>query len=189
MESGPSSGQSGEASVEQRRVTVQEATRRLGISEHAVRQRIRRGTLGAERDEEGRVYVYLSAPSAFPSGEQSSEASGGQSADTTVPQPGYAELLEEKDVRIADLQQQLEAEREARRRADHIIAALTERIPELEAPPHSAQEAESVAESASGGESPVDATEEYTEARSAPSHPTGASSAERRPWWRRIFGV
>lgn len=149
MERGPSAGQSGKASVEQRRVTVQEATRQLDISEHAVRQRIRRGTLDAERDEEGRVYVYLSAPSADLSGEQSAKASGGQSADGTVTQPGYAELLEEKDTRIADLQQQLEAEREARRRADHIIAALTERIPELEAPPQSAREAESVAEESS----------------------------------------
>ena len=152
MDRGPSARQSGEASVEQRRVTVQEATRQLGISEHAVRQRIRRGTLDAERDAEGRVYIYLPAPSADPSGEQSAWVSDGQSADGTTSPPGYAELLEEKDARIADLQQQLEAEREARRRADHIIAALTEHIPELEAPPQTPQEAQEAAESASGSE-------------------------------------
>lgn len=107
----------------------------------------------------------------------------------------YSDLLAAKDAQLEDmrervesLERSLDAEREANRKNRRIIAGLTQRIPELEAPPQSGQEAESIAESAFGGESSVEATEEYTEARSAPSHTTCAPSAERRPWWRRIFG-
>ncbi len=41
------------------RVTIQEAARRLGISEGAVRKRVTRGTLEHDKEESGRVYVYL----------------------------------------------------------------------------------------------------------------------------------
>jgi hypothetical protein len=43
------------------RLTIQEAARRLGISEGAVRKRVTRKTLRHEKDEDGRVYVYLDA--------------------------------------------------------------------------------------------------------------------------------
>src|SRR5918992_3554878 len=41
------------------RLTIQEAARRLGVSEGAVRKRVTRGTLQHEKEEDGRVYVYL----------------------------------------------------------------------------------------------------------------------------------
>jgi excisionase family DNA binding protein len=41
------------------RLTIQEAARRLGVSEGAVRKRVSRGTLEHHKDEDGRVYVYL----------------------------------------------------------------------------------------------------------------------------------
>jgi excisionase family DNA binding protein len=41
------------------RLTIQEAARRLGVSEGAVRKRVRRGTLQHDKAEDGRVYVYL----------------------------------------------------------------------------------------------------------------------------------
>jgi excisionase family DNA binding protein len=41
------------------RLTIQEAARRLGVSEGAVRKRVSRGTLKHHKDEDGRVYVYL----------------------------------------------------------------------------------------------------------------------------------
>jgi len=41
------------------RVTIQEAARNLGISEGAVRKRVTRGTLQHEKEEDGRVYIYL----------------------------------------------------------------------------------------------------------------------------------
>jgi hypothetical protein len=43
------------------RLTIQEAARRLGISEGAVRKRVARGTLVHDKDDDGRVYVYLDA--------------------------------------------------------------------------------------------------------------------------------
>jgi excisionase family DNA binding protein len=41
------------------RLTIQEAARRLGVSEGAVRKRVSRGTLEHHKDDDGRVYVYL----------------------------------------------------------------------------------------------------------------------------------
>ena len=43
----------------QDRVTIQEAARRLGISEGAVRKRVTRGTLEHAKEDDGRIYVYL----------------------------------------------------------------------------------------------------------------------------------
>jgi septal ring factor EnvC (AmiA/AmiB activator) len=43
------------------RLTIQEAARRLGISEGAVRKRVTRGSLQHEKEEDGRVYIYLDA--------------------------------------------------------------------------------------------------------------------------------
>jgi hypothetical protein len=41
------------------RLTIQEAARALGISEGAVRKRVTRGTLRYEKEQDGRIYVYL----------------------------------------------------------------------------------------------------------------------------------
>jgi len=41
------------------RVTVAEAAARLGVKEQAIRKRIQRGTLTYDKDDDGRVYVYL----------------------------------------------------------------------------------------------------------------------------------
>jgi uncharacterized membrane protein len=41
------------------RVTIQEAARTLGVSEGAIRKRVKRGTLAHDKDPDGRVYVYL----------------------------------------------------------------------------------------------------------------------------------
>ena len=43
------------------RLTIQEAARRLGVSEGAIRKRVARGTLEHHKDEDGRIYVYLDA--------------------------------------------------------------------------------------------------------------------------------
>lgn len=43
------------------RVTIQEAAHRLGVSEGAVRKRVARGTLKHDKEDGGRVYVYLDA--------------------------------------------------------------------------------------------------------------------------------
>jgi hypothetical protein len=45
--------------LERERVTVQEAARRLGITESAVRKRVQRRLLGHDKEADGRLYVYL----------------------------------------------------------------------------------------------------------------------------------
>jgi predicted ArsR family transcriptional regulator len=45
--------------MERERVTVQEAARRLGITESAIRKRVERGVLNHDKEADGRVYVYL----------------------------------------------------------------------------------------------------------------------------------
>ncbi len=45
--------------MERERVSVQEAARRLGITESAVRKRVQRGLLEHDKEPDGRLYVYL----------------------------------------------------------------------------------------------------------------------------------
>ena len=105
-------------------------------------------------------------------------------ASETKPRPDGepSALISAKDETIRVLSEQLESEREARRRADTIIAQLTQanaalaaRVPELEAPQKEASEAAETADEQQGRGEP---------------HPSAGSSQEglRRPWWRRVFG-
>jgi hypothetical protein len=82
----------------------------------AVRKRISRGTLEADKDPDGRVYVWLDLDKM-----------------TSADESSFA-LLEAKDQTIELLRRELEVWQEEARRKDQIIAALTERITEL-APP------------------------------------------------------
>lgn len=99
----------------QRRLTVHDAARRLGISEDAVRMRVKRGTLDADR-EGGRLYVLL------------------EDDPTDDPTDRTDELIDELRDRVQSLEDQLEAERQAHAEARRIVAAALERIPAIEAP-------------------------------------------------------
>jgi excisionase family DNA binding protein len=95
-----------------RRVTVDEAARHLGLSVDAVRKRVQRNQIPHEKDLAGRVRIIL----------DESETLQDESPDT----PGQsAGLLEELRDRIRYLERQVEEEREARRRADTILAQLS----------------------------------------------------------------
>lgn len=142
------------------RLTVAQAADELGITEGAVRSRIKRGTLRTERVG-GRVYVLLGG-----------EYAGGEPTDEPANAPDHRDQL------IEVLREQLSEEREARRRADHIIAALTERIPELESPPQSPQEAREQPPEPSEGSEPV----------GSPPEPHSGAEGAQRPWWRRLLG-
>jgi hypothetical protein len=95
-------------------LTVHDAARVLGISEDAVRMRVKRGTLQSER-EGGRLYVFLTPE------------------PTHEPTDRTNELIGELKDRVRSLEEQLGSEREANRENRRIIAALTSRIPELPA--------------------------------------------------------
>jgi excisionase family DNA binding protein len=101
----------------ERRVHLSEAAELLGVSKDAVRMRVKRGTLRSEKGEDGRMYVRVNV-----------NPDGDQHTVHLEPQVEvYRELIDELRDRVRSLE---EANREHRR----IIAALTQRIPELEAP-------------------------------------------------------
>jgi hypothetical protein len=145
-----------------RKMTVPEAAEALGISEDAVRSRIKRKTLTTAH-EGGRVFVVLGA----------ADRPTARAHPTSA--PGEARLYEEMRERIAYLERQVEEEREARRRADTLLARLMDRLPELESP----SEAEAT-------EAPETVEQEPEAAQPRPAAP-GPQEGARRPWWRRVF--
>jgi chromosome segregation ATPase len=112
------------------------------VTVDAVRGRIRRGTLDSER-ESGTVYVFLAHTEADRRG-----PSADQSEHTDQPQSDSATLISAKDETIAALQAQLEEANERDRENRRIIAALTSRIPAIEAPSEAeaSEDAETVEE-------------------------------------------
>ena len=98
-----------------RRVTIQEATQILGLSEGAVRKRVKRGTLAHERDEDGRIWVELDAGSP-----------GVDEALDDVPHPHSEALISELRDRVASLERQLDVRSEEIRRKDTIILSMSE---------------------------------------------------------------
>jgi hypothetical protein len=133
---------SGEPQANQR-LSVRQAAARLGTSEGAVRSRIKRGTLRTEKLGD-RVFVVLGAD---------------EPTDRT------AEL-------IATLREQLQAERKANEENRRIIAALTQRIPEIEAPEDDPGSPQPRPDRPGASETPAEAQE----------------ATEPRTWWRRMFG-
>jgi excisionase family DNA binding protein len=101
------------------RITVTEAADLLGVTQSAIRKRIQRGTIPWDKDEEGRIFVYVD-PS-----EASSETAEDKSRDTAEGQ-SRDELLEVYREQVDFLRRELE-------RKDAILLSLTQRIPELDA--------------------------------------------------------
>jgi excisionase family DNA binding protein len=107
------------------RLTVQEAARYLGISQDAVRQRIRRGSMRHDKDDKGRVYVYLNLTDTHLTDVH-------DASQDAVHDVSRNELITELRDRVRFLEAELTDRKEESRRKDHIIAALTQRIPQLE---------------------------------------------------------
>ena len=151
----------GATGADRRRLTVPQAAEALGVTVDAVRGRIRRAKLEAERDDTGTVYVWVEA---------SPQDRRGPSATSQRPSSDQAGRIEDLRDEVAYLREQLQQANERDRENRRIIAALTSRIPALEAP-----------------ESPETAEEEADRAESRPDT-AGAQEGVRRPWWRRMFG-
>jgi hypothetical protein len=158
----------------ERRVHLSEAAELLGVSKDAVRMRVKRGTLRSEKGEDGRVYVWVNVT---PDG-------GPNDTNLQGEVEHYRELIDELRDRVRSLE---EANSENR----HIIAALTQRIPELPA-------ASEVAPPDAPGSSGQGAQEQDgAEPRPATAGPQDSSEPLRdtaefsvrgsRPWWR-VFG-
>ncbi len=134
---------------------VPEAAQELGISTDAVRKRIARGTLQSDT-QDGRRVVWLDGGGMGESGTLRSEP------------PASDALIDAKDETIRVLREQLEAERRANEENRRIIAGLTSRIPQLEAPQEPQNEAQEPEQGDVGVETPQE--------------------PEKRSWWRRYFG-
>ena len=104
------------------RLTVAQAAARLGVSQDAVRKRIKRGTIEYEQDQDGRLHVYLDPLEVY-------ETRQDRSADEPTERLAWVQHQE-----IEFLRRELETRTEENRRRDSIMAALTQRIQELEAP-------------------------------------------------------
>jgi hypothetical protein len=141
-------------------LTVPEAARALGISPEAVRNRLSRGTLESVKVQ-GTVYVLIDSDMLR------------HISDIPTDRPGESDaLISQMQGRIESLERQLERAEERDRENRRIIAALTSRIPAIEAPP----------EAPESPETPSGAVPN-TQARPEPETPS-----EARPWWRRMFG-
>jgi hypothetical protein len=160
---------------EMRRYTVRDAADILGITTGATRNRLSRGTLQSVK-EGGTVYVLLPAKLDTP---RDAERDAG---DTPTDMPGEAwrSLLEEMRGRTASLERQLEQANERDRENRRIIAALTQRIPAIEAPAEASPDAPGP---------PETATEQPGRVEPQASVEGSQTGAERVSWWRRLFGA
>jgi excisionase family DNA binding protein len=176
-------------------MTVEEAAHSLGIKEESVRKRVRRGKMRSEKNEVGRLYVYLDATKT--AGGEYAEKPENLYADRSADESRGAayELIESKDETIRILQDQLQQEREARRRADTIIAQLTQTnptlaqgVPELEATQTHEEVAQRPKEGAAEvyGQGGAGDSRGYVRPRDTAEFPVGGSLTH--PWWRRVFG-
>jgi hypothetical protein len=152
------------------KATVQEAAKILGITPEAVRQRLKRGTLAKEKAPDGTVYVLLNADQERHNGVWTNDTPG----DLAFMQAHLDSLRDQ----IEHLRAELEIRNDDLRRKDTIIAqmnqtlaAMAQRIPELEPARETPSEP---------AESSVTATENESRG-DVPPQPQKAS------WWRRIF--
>ncbi len=140
------------------------AAARLDVNETAIRKRLQRGSLGEEPGGDGRAYVHPDL-----------------SRDKTHPEPQVDSALLVEDLRepFHYRRSVLDEERDARRRADPIIAQLTQsnvalaqRAPELP----SARPPESSVEWAEDAETEREEADMITR-----------SAEHQQSWWRRVF--
>ncbi len=124
------------------RVSVAEAAQRLGVKEQAIRKRISRGTLQHDKDEDGRVYVYIAS-------EPQDEV---QSID--------AQANTHLEALVDTLQEQNRFLREELTRKDAILLNMTEAMkalnpPAQEAPSEARESPEMSMPEAGGGPQPT----------------------------------
>jgi hypothetical protein len=153
------------------RAPVVKAAELLGLTEGAVRQRIKRGTLPVEKASDGSVYVLLDAE-LVRAGVNNTRTDTDNTRTNTDTTNDLRMTIERLDSEVSFLRSELITRNEELRRKDHIIAALTERIPELEPAREPAPEPR---------ESPKTASESEYKGEEPPP------DTERRSWLSRFF--
>ena len=118
-----------------RRVTVQETAEVLGVTVEAVRGRIKRRKLEAERDKDGSVYVWIDTDQPTTRQDQPETGNDQITAGHRPDRLGNQEQLVESLLdQVTYMREQLAAEREANRENRRLLAAALERIPAIESP-------------------------------------------------------
>ena len=159
-----------------RRVTVAEAAVLLGLSEDAVRSRLKRGTLRRKKGTDGTVFVVLAG--GVPDDRPTTNVDR-PTTDQTTDQSALALMqahLDSLGEHLTCLRYQLDQEREANRENRRIIAGLVQRVPEL-GPAYEPRDAPQATAGDAQGHEERPFAEEAQEA------------LEPRSWWRRFFGV
>jgi hypothetical protein len=154
-----------------RRMTVAQAAVLLGLSEDAIRSRLKRGTLSKEKDADGTVFVVLDGGRPTTNGDR-------PTTDQTTDQSALALMqahLDSLGEQLTYIRDQLDQEREANRENRRIIAGLVQRVPEL-GPAYEPRDAPETATEEPEGSDPLPATEEAQE-----------DAQPRSSWWRRFF--
>jgi hypothetical protein len=155
---------------EQIRVTVDEAATLLGTTANALRKRIERGTFQSEKVDGVRDVLLSDRDIPQHAGDTFGDMPNDSAAATHDTATGMSAFVDSLEDQGDYLHRQLEVWQEEARRKDHIIAALTERITELEpasnAAPGPRGDPVSPSEDSTNGESP---------------------EPERRSWWRRLL--
>jgi hypothetical protein len=170
------------------RFNVAEAAHRLGISEAGVRKRVQRGQIPHERDDAGRLFVWISP----------GETRHAASRDDAEESRDTAPLVEEVRDRLRYVEGQLEAERQAHAETRRLLLSALEKIPPAIEPPSEARGSPTEATEQPGRVEPQPAVGEAQELReSSEMHmpeagggplPHDQQRASERPWWRRVFG-
>jgi excisionase family DNA binding protein len=149
------------------RITTAEAARRLGITEGAVRKRAQRGKIPHERDEDGRLWVWLSPGET----RRDSPRDRPRPSRDSSQDDSSAMLVSELRDRVDFLQRELE-------RKDAILLNMTEAIRAISPPAH---ETETPSETTGAPETPA------APGPSGSTPPEPERGTERRSWWRRLF--
>ena len=175
---GPTTGRATGQSSRQRH-SIPQAAKALGLTEEAVRQRVKRGTLDSIKVG-GKLFVLLdtdrsevssSAPEQ-PVNDTSKDRSNDTSDDLSKDTSRLVDALEDE---VAHLRRQLDQANERDRENRRIIAGLVQRVPELEAARDFTPEALEAPVTASEGTNSTGGSRE-------PQEPS-----QRRSWLHRFF--
>lgn len=158
------------------RLTVPEAAQRLGISENALRKRVQRDTVIWDRDDDGRVFVYLPPTGTGQDTDQADDQATDYADDQATDQAAApVELVESLQEQVGYLRGTLETRDKELAEMRRLLAGALERIPAIEPPPDTPPE-------------PRESTVTSSDKQGSTVHPEDGE-AQKRSWWKRFFGV
>lgn len=171
-----------------RRLPVAEAAELLGVTPSAVRKRVERGTLASDKEEDGRLFVYLDLTV--------TDHDDRRKTPQDTPRPSHDALratprdmshgtsnglasdavLKELRNRMAGMQDQIRFLQEELERKDAILLTLAQRFPKLEPtkeePPEPSGFSHTASEASADGRG--DSTEE---------------GQQKPSWWKKFLGI